>query len=70
MLNLDAVNPDYPIPDYLYDGQEVFAPYDGSRCIRCKVINACGDSGRVSNDSYNFDKWFSRYHLRIKRQSN
>jgi len=67
MLNLDAVNPDYPIPDYLHEGQEVYAPYDEKSCIRCKVLVACGDAGRVVNEKYNFDKWFSRYHLRIKR---
>jgi hypothetical protein len=66
MLNIDGVNPEYPIPDYLYEGQEVYAPF-GEKCIKCKVINACGDAGRVFNKELNFDKWYSRYHLRIKR---
>ena len=67
MLNLDAVNPDYPIPDYLFKGQTVYAPYNDTKCVKCLVEVAHGDAAQVVNENYKFNKLVSRYHLRIKR---
>ena len=69
MLDLDSISPDFPIPRYLYKGQVVYAPYDGEKSVKCKVITACGDVARVVCEPYNFDRWFSIWHLRIKKGS-
>ena len=66
MLNLDAVNPTYPIPDWLHEGQEVFTSFDGVTCVACRVAVACGDAARVTNEALGIDRWVSRWHLRIK----
>ena len=67
MLNLDGVSPGYPIPDYLYEGQEVFTSFDGQTITKCRVVVAFGDAGWVV-DGNGVEKLVSRWHLRIKAQ--
>lgn len=67
MLNMDAVNPDYPIPDWLYDGQVAYTSFDLKKVIKGKIIVAAGDAGRFVSDDGEYDKWVDRYRLRIKR---
>jgi hypothetical protein len=69
MLNLDAVDPKYPIPDWLYDGQEVYASFDGKTVVCCKVLQAFGDAAWLMNEKEGCEQLVSRWHLRIKRQA-
>lgn len=66
MLNMDAVSPGYPIPDWLYEGQEVYTSFDLKKVIKCRVLVAAGDAGRVVSENGEYDKWVDRYHLRVK----
>lgn len=59
--------PDYPVPDWLYEGQEVIAPYQGATGVKCKVLVAAGDAARVVNEKRGIDRWYSRYALRVHR---
>ena len=70
MLNFNTPEPDYPIPDYLYEGQEVIVSviHDGKcKGLRCKVIAAHGNHGRIANEAYNYDRLISRWDMRIKK---
>lgn len=67
MLNMDATTPNYPIPDWLYDGQEVYTSFDLEKVVRCKVLVATGNAARVVSEDGKHDRWVDRYRLRIKR---
>ncbi len=67
MLDFDAVNPKYPIPDYLYVGQEVAASKDGKVIQWCKVAIAFGNAAWVEF-SDGEQLLINRYKLRIRRQ--
>ena len=66
MLNLDAVSPGYPIPDYLYEGQEVYTSLDLETIVKGKVIVAAGDAAKLELKDGTVTRWIDRYKLRIK----
>lgn len=68
VLNLDGVNPGYPIPDWLYVGQEVYTACRG-KVIKGVVTVAFGDAAQVENENEGFSQIVSRYHLRVKKGS-
>lgn len=47
----------------VYEGQEVLAPYDSKRGIKCKVHTAAGYHARAVNENMKFDKWFHVHDL-------
>lgn len=70
MLNFTTPEPNFPIPDWLYQGQTVYVCYRYENRwvgLPCKVAVACGDTGRLVNEKYSYDRWVSRWDMRVKR---
>lgn len=60
----------YSHPEYLTENMEVIIPYrhEGKLYgLICRVIVACGDSGRVVNERYKVDKWVDRYEMAVPK---
>lgn len=62
---------EYISPSYVYDGQEVIAPWKGTTGIKCIVIIAAGYHAKVTakNKERNFERWFHINDLRIKNKN-
>lgn len=71
-------HPDYEIPRFFFEGQEVWAPYNPvtkspgfsktGTAIKCTVICAAGNAARVVNEKYDYEHWWERWDVRVKRK--
>ena len=60
----------YVIPSFLDDGMEVFIRFVPPGvfvpvALKCTVLVAAGDAGRIVCEKYGIDRWVHRYNLRI-----
>lgn len=60
-------------PKWLYEGQEVYVrarlvdpSLPSTTGLKCTVIIAAGDAGRVRNERWGFDSWMSIWDLWLK----